>query len=250
MSLRSLFRLSLSLGLVLPPGAFAQNGSIKGKVTFEGEKPTPVVLEMATEAVCKAHHAGTIYSEKTVVGEGNTVQWAFVHIGALPAGATAPAPGAPAVIDQQGCQYSPHVVGVQVDQELQIKNSDPVFHNVRSEPKANTMFNLVMPMQNMVIPQKFPTPEMGISMKCDVHPWMQSYVHVLSHPYFSVSDATGAFEIKDVPPGDYDLAVWHEAFSGAPQKVTVKAGEAAEANFVVKAGAAPDAAPASPAPGQ
>jgi hypothetical protein len=73
----------------------------------------------------------------------------------------------------------------------------------------------------MKITQTFTKPETMVKIKCDVHPWMASYVGVMSHPFFAVSGADGAFTVRSLPPGKYTLAAWHEKFGTKTTEVTV-----------------------------
>ena len=72
---------------------------------------------------------------------------------------------------------------------------------------------------------------MMIPVKCNVHPWMKSYVGVVDHPYFMVTGAEGTFELKDVPPGDYVIEAWHEKFGTLTQAVTLAASGEATTSF-------------------
>jgi hypothetical protein len=70
-----------------------------------------------------------------------------------------------------------------------------------------------------------------VPFKCDVHPWMSAYAGVLDHPFFSVSNDKGEFEIKNLPPGTYTIEAWHEKFGTLTQTVTVKPGETKQIEF-------------------
>src|SRR5262245_44287314 len=97
----------------------------------------------------------------------------------------------PAVLDQKGCEYVPHVMGLQVGQKLIIRNSDPVMHNVHTTPKINEPFNVAQIAGGRDIERAFDKPEVVVRFKCDVHLWMFAYVGVLPHPYFAVTDKEG-----------------------------------------------------------
>lgn len=125
--------------------------------------------------------------------------------------------------------YVPHVAGVVVNQPIQIINSDNTLHNVKMNSSKNGSFNEGMPVKGMVLNKKFSKPEVGIAFKCDVHPWMGAYVHVVAHPYFAVTGLDGSFEIRGLSAGEYELSVWHEFKKFAPDQqkilVTVDDGE-------------------------
>jgi hypothetical protein len=73
-----------------------------------------------------------------------------------------------------------------------------------------------------------------IPVKCDVHAWMRSYIGVLDHPFYAVTDANGNFAIDGLPPGQYTIAAWHEVFGEATQKVTVQPGQTGTIQFAFR----------------
>jgi hypothetical protein len=140
--------------------------------------------------------------------------------------------------------YQPYVVGAMVNQPIQIKNSDPLLHNVHALPRVdgNNEFNFAQPIQGQTDERKFEKPEVLIKMKCEVHDWMFAYVGICENPFFAVTDKDGNFTIKDVPPGNYTLTAYHlkthgVANKGVTQEVKVE-GAPATANFTVEAPAA------------
>ena len=211
-------------------------GTIKGVVKAQmASVPAPVVVKMTDDATCMAKHSQPVTEEHLVLDASKNVKYAVVYIkSGLPEGQALRAPAEPALIDQNGCMFSPHVVGMMVGQGLKVLNSDGVLHNVHLQGKINREINKAMPpfLKKMVLPgTNFAKPEM-MPIKCDAHPWMNGYVAVLSNPYFAVTAADGSFEIKDVPAGAYVVEVWHEVL-GASTK-TVKVGDtAATANFTL-----------------
>jgi hypothetical protein len=233
--------LTLALAaVVLSTAALAQEatGGIKGKVTLEGEKPAPYKLDMAAEKTCLESHKDAVFAEKTVVGAGGEIQWAFVHVAKGLEGKTFPPPATPVTINQQGCMYSPHVFGVMANQDIEIVNSDPILHNIHALPKENSQFNFAQPVKGMKTSKKFAKVEKRIKIKCDVHPWMSSFCFVLDHPFYAVTDASGQFEIKGLPPGEYGVSIWHETFKAKGKIVKVQAGKTEQTDFVLKAAAA------------
>ncbi len=155
----------------------------------------------------------------------------------LPQGSFA-VPAEPVVLDQKGCRYIPHVIGVMVEQPLNILNTDTAGHNVHSLSSNNPQWNASqMPMGKPIV-KTFEHAEMMIPLRCNQHPWMVSYVSVLSHPYFAVSGADGSFEIKNLPPGEYTLAAVHEKF-GEQTIVKLKVGpkQTVKAPFIFSQGA-------------
>ncbi len=208
--------------------ANAWAGSVSGKVSFNGTPPAPSKLDTGADPTCAAHSPQGVPNEELLVTNGG-LQNVFIYVKeGLPAGQTYPAPAVKAVLDQKGCRYVPHVLGLRTGQELEVLNSDPTLHNVHGLPKASKEFNLGMPIQGMKLKRKFDKAEVMVKFKCDVHPWMSAYVGVLDHPFFSVSAADGAFEIKDLPAGTYTLEAWHEKLGTQTAQVTVGDGAAAE----------------------
>jgi plastocyanin len=130
-------------------------------------------------------------------------------------------PTTPVALDQKGCRYVPHVVGVQVGQPVLIANSDATLHNVNSAPKNNRGFNFGQVPSTPAVTRTFDKPEIGVPFRCDVHSWMNAYAGVVPHPFFAVTDANGAFEIKGLPPGTYEIEAWHEQLGTQTQSVTV-----------------------------
>ena len=143
-----------------------------------------------------------------------------------------PVPTTEAVINQEGCQYHPHVLGLMKGQTLKILNPDGTLHNVHAMPKENKEFNLAMPKFRTEITTTFDKPEFMFPIKCDVHPWMGAWIAVMSHPYFAVSGTDGKFTIADLPPGEYEIQAWQEKLGTQTATVTIAtADEAKEVNF-------------------
>ena len=132
-------------------------------------------------------------------------------------------------IDQKNCRYHPHVQAASVGSTLEILNSDPMLHNIHGYVGQQTLFNLAMPIKGQKIPR--PLPRAGlVSIKCDVHSWMQGYVVVSDTP-FAVDSEDGSYTIKDVPAGTYTVTAWHEKLGTKSEKVTVPATGDATVDF-------------------
>jgi plastocyanin len=222
--------LALLLG-VMP--AYA-SGTITGKVAFEGTPPVLKPINFGAEKQCAAMHGDKMpTNEDIVVNPNGTVKWALVYLkeGVPPAAVT---PSEPIVIDQKGCVFQPHVTVAQVNQKIIFKNNDSVLHNVRAVAKKNKSFNIAQPIQGMETAKIFDQPEIGILLRCDVHFWMASYLHVLNNPYYAVTGDDGTFSINDVPPGTYTLEIWHEKLGTRTAEVTVAEGESKISDFTLK----------------
>lgn len=212
----------------------AEAATITGTIKLEGTAPKPEPIKMAADPVCMREGKGAT-TEFIVTGEGGGLQNVFVYVKDGLGGRTFPAPTQAVILDQKGCHYRPHVFGIQVGQPLQVVNSDPTLHNIHAMPKANQEFNTGQPIQGMKFDHTFTTKEIMVPFKCDVHGWMNAYAGVVDHPFFATTDASGKFELKGLPPGDYTIEAWHEKLGPQEQKITVGAKESKEANFTYKA---------------
>jgi plastocyanin len=133
-----------------------------------------------------------------------------------------------ALVDNVMCAFVPHVsVGFQGN-EVDIKNSDPVFHNVHSYIKGKTTYNLGLPDQGSMVTKKMKRAG-TMEVKCDSHPWMLGYVFISKHPYAVLTNDSGDFTISDIPAGSYKVMAWHEGFGEISLgKVDVAAGKTAK----------------------
>jgi hypothetical protein len=112
---------------------------------------------------------------------------------------------------------------VPVHAELQVKSSDPILHNVHSFLSGSTVINFAMPpAKALVLTKKLDKPG-GMQLKCDVHSFMRGGIFVAENPYWALSGKDGVYEIKDVPPGTYRIATWHEEGGPVVGSVTVTA---------------------------
>ncbi len=231
-----LFAAALFIAALVTPAVAADTASITGKVTFIGEKPKIENIRFSADPYCEKFHADKPVSRQDVLINANdTLSNVIVHVKkGLPAGATYPTPAKPAVINQQGCLYTPHALGVMVNQTVEIRNSDATMHNVngRGAEKQNKPFNFSMVNEKVPTREvKFDKAELPVRLKCDVHPWMVAQIGVFAHPFFSVTGEDGTFKISDLPAGKYTIEAWHESYGRAEMEVTVGEGEAKTADF-------------------
>src|SRR3954471_21916025 len=179
--------LCLAAGLVavaMCPRVALAASTVNGTVTFDGKAPTLRPLAMDADPACAKKHTAPVPNEMLVLGNANTIGNIMVWVSkGLPAGKTWPAPTTPVVLDQNGCQYKPHVMGIMVGQPYKILNSDGILHNIHTLPKVNPSFNQAFPAQRKEATTKFDKPEAIFGIKCDVHPWMSAFIGVFTHPF-------------------------------------------------------------------
>jgi plastocyanin len=211
----------------------AKAATVTGKVKLEGAPPKMRPINMSAEPDCKGLHTAPPPAEVVVTKDGmlqNVLLWVKSGLaGKFEAAGSAH-------LDQKGCIYRPHVLAVQVGQMLRISNSDPTTHNVHPLPKTNREWNKSQPPGGAEIEYKFPREELMIPVKCNIHPWMRSYVSVIGHPFFAVSSEDGGFEIKGLPAGTYTIEAIHERFGKQESSVTVGDSESKDIEFTYQAG--------------
>ncbi len=202
------------------PTAPLGGSTIAGAVRYDGPVPALQPLNMDADPACAARHAEPVFPEVLEVDEQAGLANVLVHVtNGLPEG---PYPlAAPPVIDQRGCRYTPRVAGIMVGQELEILNSDELLHNVHSLSRINIPFNRAMPAAIKRATFSFTDEEPPFRIKCDVHPWMSTYLGVFEHPYFAVTGTDGSFAIPGLPAGTYEIAAWHERLGTLSSAVTL-----------------------------
>jgi hypothetical protein len=207
------------------------SGRITGTVSFAGAPPANPVIDMSEEPACAAKHAGGARDPQYLVKDGKLGN-VFVRVtSGLPAGARYQAPSTPVVLDQDGCLYRPRVFGVMTGQPLEIRNDDPLLHNIKAVPTENRGFNISQPTAGMETTRTFTTPEAMVPLECNVHSWMHAYVGVMDTPFFATSGEDGTFTIEGLPPGTYGVEAWHEKLGKRTATVTVSEGGSGTADF-------------------
>lgn len=210
----------------------AATGTVSGTVTFTGTPPKMKPIDMSKEPTCASQHATPVMTESAVTGPGNTLQWVVVYVSA---GEENETPANETVrYDQKGCQYSPHVAVMEVNQTLEIYNDDPTSHNIHPLATVNAEWNKAQPSGAPPIRTTYGKPEF-IPVKCNVHAWMHGYFAVLSTAHHAVSGADGKFSLAGLAPGKYTITAWHEKFGTQTRDVTITGSETATVNFVFKA---------------
>jgi plastocyanin len=210
----------------------ALTGTVSGKISFDGTAPKMAKIQMSADPVCAMANKEPFMEETVQVSDGG-LENVIVYVSKGLEGKTFPVPSDPVLIDQNGCHYVPHAFTIMVGQTLNIKNSDMTTHNIHMYNGENTLFNTSEPVKDQVVMKTFDKEMAPVSIRCDVHKWMNATMGVFSHPSHTVSKKGGAFEFK-VPPGTYEVTAFHEKLGEQKMMVTVPDNGKAELNFTFK----------------
>jgi plastocyanin len=203
--------------------------TVNGQVKLDGMAPKMAKIDMSQDAACK----GTNNAETVVADNGNMAN-VFVYVKEGLGDRTFDVPKDAVTINQEGCKYHPHVLGVMTGQNVEIKNSDQTTHNIHPTPQSNREWNESQPPAAAPIDKSFAREEIMLPVKCNQHPWMKMYINVVKSPFYAVTDKDGKYEIKGLPPGDYTLAFVQEKMGEQTQKVTLAAKETKEVDQTFK----------------
>jgi plastocyanin len=193
----------------------ANAATVTGKVTF-----------------ARAHTTAQ-KSEEAIVNDNGTLRNTFVWIKSGLPDKQWPVPTTTVSLEQDGCMYKPHVIGVMAGQGIEIKNDDATNHNIHPLPKINQEWNESQPPKGDPKVKSFAREEVMIPVKCNVHPWMRAYIGVVSHPFFAVTGDDGTFTIKGLPPGTYTLEAVHEKYGTKDMQITVAPKESKTQDFTM-----------------
>ena len=210
----SLAVIAPATGVATPGDASA--GAIKGSVTVKGTTPELKKLAVTIDQyVCGKEKN----PEDLVLSPQGGVRSAVVWLDKPPAGAPVAAPPSATTMDQKDCVFAPRVVVVPAGGRIDFLNSDRLLHNLHSTPSANPPFNRTQP-KGRTITITFEKPEI-IRVMCDLHSWMRGWVVVAEHPYYVLTDGSGDFELRGLPPGRYTLKAWQERLGTISKDVVV-----------------------------
>ena len=213
----------------------AMAGSISGVVHFSGKAPERIKIDMSADPACAMSDTPN-YTEQYVVTGGRLAN-VFVYVkSGIPAW-SAPVDAPPVVMDQKGCRYVPHVVGVQQGGKVEYRNSDPATHNVHTLPQDEANHSMDVSEMPGGEPQTetFRSSELMIPVRCNNHPWMQAFLNVAPNGFFAVTGSDGSFTLHGLPPGTYTVAAVHEKLGEQDVQVTVPAKSTAKADFTYSA---------------
>jgi len=220
-------------GAAAKPDA-GSGASVVGRVKFQGQLPQPARVSMSADPSCAKLHPAPTVGQDFVAGSDNSLGNVVVFISDGLQNRTFDVPTEEVTFEQKGCIYEPHVVAVRANQKLKMVNSDNTTHNIHPLPANNREWNKAEP-AGTTMEESFPREEIAIPVKCNVHPWMKSYIAVFKHPYFAVTGKDGSFKLPSLPPGEYTVEAWHEKLGTMTQKITVAAGESKTVDFTFKA---------------
>jgi hypothetical protein len=217
-----------------PSLSVAGAGTVRGVVKFEGKMPAAKPINMAADPSCARMHPTPALNQEVITDTKGDLQNVIVFVADGLGDHIYDPPSQPVKIEQKGCLYEPHVVALRANQPLEVVNDDLTTHNIHPMPVNNREWNKAeLPGSRME--EAFPRPEIAIPVKCNVHPWMRSYLAVFKHPFFVVTGKDGRFDLSNLPPGTYTLEAWHEKLGTSTQKITIGANETKSIDFVFKA---------------
>jgi plastocyanin len=200
------------------PEPLTGGGTVQGTITFKGTPPTPTPIPHSEDPSCE----GMPLADQSLQVKAGKLENVLVRVrGLMPRSPRT----RPAIVDQKQCSYSPRVQGVATGQPILIKNSDDTLHNARALSGTKSIFNVAQPPNGKPVQRTLPAEAEVVRLKCDIHPWMLSWVVVNPNPYFATSNTDGAYAIEHLPAGTYTLEAWHEVLGTKTAEVTVKDGE-------------------------
>ena len=205
--------------------------TVTGTIKLDGAAPKARKIDMSQDPAC----TGGMGMTETVIADGGNLSNVFVYVKDGLGDRTFTAPTAKVTIDQHGCHYVPHVLGVMTGQTVEILNSDPTTHNIHPSPKNNKEWNESQAPKAAPLEKTFAREEVLLPVKCNQHPWMKMYIGVVKSPFFSVSGKDGKFTITGLPPGKYTIAAVHETLGEQTMQVEVGPKESKTADFSFKA---------------
>ena len=212
----------------------ATAGSISGEIRYTGKRPVRKAIDMSNDPACVEAHHGKAVDESLVVSPNGSLANAFIYVKEGLQGKHFEAPSTPIVIDQNGCWFRPRIVGIQTGQVFEVRNSDPVTHNIHPMAQINREWNHSQGAGDPPMVRKFLKPEVMIRVKCNVHSWMHAFIGVVDNPYFAVSKENGSYSIENLPPGTYTIGFWQEALGTQERQITVAPHSNTQVNLTFK----------------
>jgi Polysaccharide lyase family 4, domain II len=231
----ALFGIAGSLA-ALPSAAYEavavnNGGSIEGVVMLSGTHAGATITTTKNQDYCGATIPDPTYTVDSAGGLANVI----VYLKDITKGK--PGPSEPLKLVNEHCMFSPRVQGAMVGEQITISSDDPILHNTHPQNAETnaTIYNIALPFKGFSVTKPLPANPELIKIKCDAHEWMHAWIMELDHPYYATTGSDGHFTIKDVPPGSYTLAVWHEAAGEKSQPVVVATGKTTKSNITLAA---------------
>ena len=198
----------------------ANGGTIVGTVSFVGTPPPPKVVLVGTDPeVCGTEAR---LSRALIVDDNGGVRDTVVNLGEIESGK--PWPRREYLLRQSDCRFDPHILLIPEGEDLHLVNTDRILHIVRSVAR-DSVFNVGQPrfvVQYLV--ENFAKQianRKAVRLVCDLHGWMEAYAVIQKHPYYAVTGLDGSFRIEDVPPGEYELELWHQILGEESRRIMV-----------------------------
>jgi plastocyanin len=210
----------------------ATAGVVSGTIHFSGTQPERLRIDMAQDPACLLSNPGTNLTEQYIIHDGKIAN-VFIYVKDGLNGKTYAPPQTPVVLDQKGCRYVPHVIGVMAGQPVEFRNSDPTMHNVHPAPTTpgNNAFDISQPPMGGTTQKIFARPELMLPVRCNNHPWMSAFINVAANPFYAVSGSEGHYQITGLPPGTYTVTAAHEKLGTSTAQVTVQPQQTATTDF-------------------
>jgi hypothetical protein len=214
--------------------ATGSEATIVGTISFIGRPPKPLRIDTSADPICETVNPDPI-TDWVIVNNHKLANVVVYVRGESLNAYSFDAPSSDVTLEHKGCQYVPHVLGMQTQQTLKVLNSDPTTHNTHPTPKNNREWNQSQPPGAVAIEQRFAWPELFIPIKDNQHPWEKAYVGVFSHPFFSITGTDSSYKISGLPPGEYTIVAWHEKFGEQTVDVFLAGSEQRTLDFTFKA---------------
>ena len=203
---------------------FAQTGSVTGTITTTAKGLAPVRVTI-DQKVCGAElpdHA------IVVDAQGRLANAVVILTGVKRAAA------AETTVTNDKCAFAPRVQIVRSKANVKTTSKDPLLHTTNAQlGNGRTLFNVALPIAGITITKSIGNAAGNVRLSCNTHPWMRGWL-VVTDEAAAITGADGRFSIDNVPPGTYELRIWHESLKSAPQKITVTAGKPADLNIQMK----------------
>jgi hypothetical protein len=208
-------------------------GRITGEISFVGEAPQPSSIYAGSNPVCQTGRRNSL-TEDIVVSKGKLANvLVYLRSGEPLDSYTFEAHTRGVTLSRQGCQFVPHVLGMQIQQTLYMANEDPIYHNLYLKTQDG-LFSAALHVNYRPLDHYFTKSEVGIPAWCNQHPSEKAYVSVFTHPFFAVSARDGLYEISGVPPGQYTIVAWHERLGEQTAEISIGVGEQKPLDFAFK----------------